>query len=130
MFFTILKVLIFGTMVVGGVVLLVRQKQKENRCTEERVCSLVEVRDKVRYVNRKRKPYSLGTIEFNGYGRIVRGEVELPAGAKVGQTVTIRFNPDNPTEFTYGEESFSNATLGWVFIVVGAIAMVMSWVDG
>ena len=130
MIYKILKVLSFGAMVIGGIVLLLRQKQKENRCTEERVCPLVEVRDEVRNVNRKRKHYSLGTIEFNGYGRIICGEVELPAGAKVGNTVTIRFNPDNPAEFTYGGESFSNATLGWVFIVVGAIAVVISILYG
>ena len=84
----------------------------------------------VRHVNKRRESYSLGTIEFNAYGKNVRGEVELQAGVKVGQTVTTRFNPDNPAEFTYGGESFSNSTLGWVFIVIGAIAVVISILYG
>ena len=121
--FDLIIVLAFGSMIALGIGLVVSRWRKEKRCTEEKVCPLLQVRNMSRRVNGRTQRYKLGTIEYNAYGKNVRDEFEIPLTAEVGQTVTIWINPYEPEEFVYKGSANSPYVLGVVLILTGILAM-------
>jgi hypothetical protein len=44
----------------------------------------------------------------------------------VGSELKIRYNPDNPEDFT---TAVSRKTVGWILLAIGLVVMVISWVS-
>jgi len=127
----IIMIVIFGGGAAAGLAMIISYRLKEKRCTEQMVCPLVHVEKRVTHTNGRRSVAAYGTIEFNAYGKNIRGEIQVPESAVAGNTVTIFINPHNPEEFVYKDGYWSDKLIyGIVFLVAGMIVIFLELKKG
>ena len=119
-----------------GILSIRKGSQKKNRCTATASAMIVEVqveKDEVASENTHKKHAYTPIYEFVAGGNIIQKDGGIYSHNKrefrVGDTATVKYNPDNPEEFLVngksGGKSFGIALLLFGLVII-AIAFTQS----
>lgn len=126
--------LMVGVILIGaGIIFIIMGRNKKKRCTEAVPGRIIDVLKERNYTDEGSNWHYYPVYEYwTGY-QTVRKKGNDYSGSKrkyrVGQTVMIRFNPQDPGEFTVGGKT-ADTTIGVMLIVLGLIVVIAILANG
>ena len=122
------RIIIYIAMILLGGALIVMQAGKSRRCTEETAATVVGTERRTRRSRGRTSTEYHPVLEFAAKDQTVRKAAEnssmFRGKYKEGDSLTIRYNPENPEEFIVKGKVTATVFLGGAaLILLGALGL-------
>lgn len=111
-------------LLIVGILMLVFRNKKKDRCTIQSIARVCDVKVKQEKDDEPVVYCPVYEYEYNGKEYKAEDSKEYKKMPKKGKKLTIYINPEKPKE--YYVKSFAKTMTSIIFIVLGAILMVMA----
>ena len=127
------RIIIYILLLAMGSYMVYSQVSRGGRCTQQASAAIVgQERKRNRGARGRRTTHYAPIVEFTANGQTVRATADVDSifsgKYKDGETLEIRYNPDNPEEIVVQGKSFRSGVLGGgLLILVGIAGLVLSF---